>query len=317
VTATLRSTDSLLAAFAAEVGETADVAVAGARTRWSVGGDLASGAQIVSAPLGIVEYLPEEMTVTVRCGTSVAELHAELAAKGQRTSLPDRNGTVGGALALGENDVRALGRGMLRAALLQIRYVSAEGLVVSGGGPTVKNVSGFDIPRLMVGALGTLGLLGEAIIRTNPIPPVSRWLHAKECDPGLVQDTLLAPSVVLWNGTSAWIQIEGHGADVDAQQATLADLGDFAEVDCSPDALPVDLPAHRWSLAPNEVAGLVRDSTFSSGDFVAAAGLGLVFTNHPQPPRDVSPEVALVAARLKENFDPTGRLNPGRDANRR
>ena len=272
MTATLRSTDSLLAAFAAEVGETADVAVAGARTRWSVGGDLASGAQIVSAPLGIVEYLPEEMTVTVRCGTSVAELHAELAAKGQRTSLPDRNGTVGGALALGENDVRAL---------------------------------------------GTLGLLGEAIIRTNPIPPVSRWLHAKECDPGLVQDTLLAPSVVLWNGTSAWIQIEGHGADVDAQQATLADLGDFAEVDCSPDALPVDLPAHRWSLAPNEVAGLVRDSTFSSGDFVAAAGLGLVFTNHPQPPRDVSPEVALVAARLKENFDPTGRLNPGRDANRR
>ncbi len=316
MTATLASTDPILATFAEEVGDSGPVAIAGSRTRWSLGGDVAEEARILSAPTGIVEYSPEEMTVTVRAGTTVADLHRALAEKGQRSALPDRGGTVGGALAVGENDIRSLGRGMIRTSLLQVRYVSAEGRIVSSGGPTVKNVSGFDLPRLIVGSLGTLGLLAEAIIRTNPIPAVSRWVSAPTCDPLAVFDALLAPSAVLWDGTTTWVQLEGHQADVDAQHRALAQHGTFDEVSLSGDEPPVDLPDHRWSLAPSDLLGLADGAVGSGRDvgrFVAAIGLGLAFADIPQPRRKPTPEVTMIADRLKQNFDPTGRLNPGRD----
>ena len=256
--ATLATDDPVLAAFSAEVGDEGPVAVEGSRSRWSHGGDPAPGTRLVRAPEGIVDYQPEEMTVRVRVGTSVADLHAALAERGQRTALPDRGGTVGGALAVGESDVRALGRGLIRTALLQIRYVSAEGRIVSGGGPTVKNVSGFDLPRLMVGSLGTLGLLAEAILRTNPLPSTSRWLAADGVDPLAVHERLIVPSAILWDGTTTWVELEGHEADVDAQQASLGDLGSFRTVDAlEADALPVPLPPHRWSLPPADLVHLV------------------------------------------------------------
>lgn len=322
VRATLASDDPVLAEFASEVGDSGPVAVVGGQTRWQLGGAPESGVRLTKAPTGIVDYSPEEMTVTVRAGTTVAELHAELAAKGQRSALvdrvgPDGRGTVGGALAVGENDVRALGRGMIRTSLLQIRYISAEGRLISSGGPTVKNVSGFDLPRLMVGSLGSLGLLAEAIIRTNPIPPVSRWLHSDRCDPAAVQRKLLAPSAVLWDGNSTWVQLEGHRADVDDQQRTLAPFGTFTEVPVSGDELPVELPPHRWSLAADEVLQLAADGSGPTGRFVGAVGLGLVFGERPQPQRELSAGVEMISQRLKQNFDPTGRLNPGRDPGRK
>jgi glycolate oxidase FAD binding subunit len=321
----LATDDPVLATFAAEVGDSGPVTVVGSRSRWDIGGPLDPAARELSAPTGIVDYAPEEMTVTVRAGTSVAELHAELASKGQRSALverhgPDGPGTVGGALAVGENDVRALGRGMLRTSLLQIRYVSAEGRLVSSGGPTVKNVSGFDLPRLMVGSLGTLGLLAEAIIRTNPIPPVSRWLRSDRCDPFAVRRRLLAPGAVLWDGQTTWVQIEGHGPDVDEQQRALAPEGTFTEVGVEGDRLPVELPPHRWSLAPDALAGLAApggDGDRGPGRFVAAVGLGLVFGEQPQPLRAMTPEVEELNRRVKQNFDPNQRLNPGRNPGRK
>ena len=317
MTATLASTDPVLADFAADIGDSGPVAISGAKTRWHLGGESAEGTRTLQAPTGIVDYSPDEMTVTVRAGTSVAELHAELATKGQRSALPERGGTVGGALAVGENDIRSLGRGLIRTSLLQIRYVSAEGRIVSSGGPTVKNVSGFDLPRLMVGSLGTLGLLVEAIIRTNPIPAVSRWVSAPKADPLAVYDALLAPAAVLWNGATTWVQLEGHQADVDAQHRALAPHGTFGEVPALGDGLPVDLPAHRWSLAPADLPSLAEsaadEANTNPGRFVAAIGLGLVFADNSQPLRALAEQNAVIAARLKENFDPTGRLNPGRD----
>lgn len=317
MTATLATADPVLTGFAEQVGDSGPVAATGAMTRWLVGGPVDETARLVTAPTGIVDYKPDEMTVTVRAGTSVAELHAALAEQGQRTALPERGGTIGGALAVGENDFRALGRGMLRTALLQIRYVSAEGRIISSGGPTVKNVSGFDLPRLMVGSLGTLGLFAEAIIRTNPIPAVSRWLVADRADPLAVYDTLLAPSAVLWDGQATWVQLEGHKADVDAQQRALAPLGTFTEVEAGEGGSPVTLPDHRWSVMPSQLPTFGDLVGGEPPSFVAAVGLGLVFAGHPQPARTVDPQVQIVADRVKQNFDPIGRLNPGRDAGRK
>ena len=133
---------------------------------------------------------------------------------------------------VGENDIHTLGRGTLRSSVLQVRYVSAEGRVVNGGGPTVKNVTGFDLPRLFVGSLGTLGLLAEVILRTNPIPPASMWLAADAADPFAAFATRSnSPSSVLWNGERTWVLLEGHGADIDAERAVLGRFGGFEPVD--------------------------------------------------------------------------------------
>lgn len=303
--ATLAIDDPILTSFAEEVGATDAVAIVGGKTRWDLGGAPTGDPRLIHAPTGVVQYKPEEMTIAVRAGTTVSELHATLAERGQRTALPERGGTIGGALVVGQNDIRALGRGRVRESLLQVRYVSAEGELVSSGGPTVKNVSGFDLPRLLVGSLGTLGLIAEVILRTNPIPAVSRWFHASEVSADLAFDTLLHPSAVLTNGVDAWVQLEGHQPDVDSQYSLLEDLGPFSEVEGPP-----VLPAHRWSVAPAEV------STFDHGAFIGAVGLGLVFADVPQPERTLAPAVSVIHQRMKENFDPTGRLNPGRDAGR-
>lgn len=306
--AVLTSHDPVLAEFAEELGTEGPIAVAGGRTRWNVGGPLADGTPTVTAPAGVVDHVPEEMIVTVRAGTTVSDLSHILAEAGQRTALPDwgDGATVGGTLAVGENALDVLGRGRVRASVLQVRYISADGRIVTGGGPTVKNVTGFDLPRLMVGSLGTLGSLAEVILRTNPIPAARRWLRSAGADPFVARDAVLRPSAVLWDGTMTWVKLEGHAADVDAEQAAMVDAaGPFEEVDGPP-----ELPPHRWSLTPAELRSLDARGT---GAFVASIGVGTVWASQPQPARPVPAPVRIVAARMKAEFDPTERLNPGRD----
>ena len=301
---TLTIDDPVLLGFAEEVGAEGPVTVVGARTRWDVGGAVDPAARELTAPAGIVAYAAPEMTVQVRAGTSVAELEAELAAYGQRTAVPARGGTVGGAVAVGENPADVAARGRLRDAVLQVRYVSAEGELVTGGGPVVKNVTGYNLPKLMTGSLGTLGLLVEVILRTNPIPAASRWLSASEIDPGAVVGELYRPASVLWDGSTTWVHLEGHGPDIDAEHRRLSGLGGFSEVDGPPPA-----PDHRWSVSASD-ALLLPGST--DGDVLVAVGAGLAWADRPQPPRPVDPGVEALSARVKQNFDPSARLNPGR-----
>ncbi len=297
------------AAFAAEVTTDDAVSIAGRKTRWELGGPLAEGTTTVAAPAGIVDYVPNEMIATVRAGTLVADLNQELANAGQRSALVDRGGTVGGAIAVGEDDPLVLGVGRIRASVLQVRYVSAEGDVITGGGPTVKNVTGFDLPRLFVGSLGTLGSIVEVIVRTNPIPAVSRWLISDDVDPFAVRDAVLRPSAVFWNGSKTWVLLEGHQVDVEAEAFKLDQIGSFSDADGAP-----TFPPHRWSFAPADLKAL---PTQDLGPYVASVGVGTVFADNQQPRRTIDAGSQTIAARLKAEFDPKGRLNPGRNPNNR
>jgi glycolate oxidase FAD binding subunit len=301
---------------AAEVGPAGagPVVAVGGRTQWAVGGavDPSAGAREVRAPAGVVAVEAADMTVRVRAGTTVADLDDALAEVGQTVAVPAWPGaTVGGVLAVGHSGVRRLGWGPVRDTVLEVRYVSAEGTVVKAGGPTVKNVSGFDLCRLLVGSLGTLGLLAEVVLRTRPLPAAERWL-AGEADPFALLPRLHRPASVLWDGTTTWVLLDGHPADVEAQAGLAAQAG-LSEAGGRP-----DLPPHRWSLRPSELAALAPGpgpggAAPDGARFVAEVGVGVVHRDTPPPPRAVDPAVAELHRRLKGLFDPTGRLAPGRD----
>jgi glycolate oxidase FAD binding subunit len=301
----LHAATDALAELAAEVGgvDAGAVVAIGGCTQFDVGGDVDASAREVRAPTGIVEHVPAEMTVRVRAGTTVSDLDAALDAHGQCVALPANDGaTVGGVLAVGHSGIRRLGWGPVRDTVLEVRYVSAEGALVKGGGPTVKNVSGYDLPRLMVGSLGTLGIIGEVVLRTRPVPACERWF-AGETDPFELVHRLYRPAAVLWDGTTTWLLLDGHPADVDAQ----ANVAGLAEAEAGPSAAAA--LAHRWSMKPSELASLPSDG---NGAFLAQVGVGVVHRSVPQSRPPVDPAVAELHTRLKQAFDPTGRLAPGR-----
>jgi glycolate dehydrogenase FAD-binding subunit len=281
-----------LETFAKDVGEGGQVTIAGASTR---GGPVA-GVRQVSAPAGIDWIQADEMIVSCGAATLVAELDGELGAVGQCVALPP-SGTVGGALSVGRSGIRRLGYGPIRDVLLEAHYVSAAGEIVKAGGPTVKNVSGFDLCRLLVGSRGTLGFLGSVIVRTRPLPAVSQWFSTDD-DPWQVLTSLFRPVSVLWDGTTTWVLLEGHGADVAAQ----ADRAGLSAAE-GPPSLPSEA---RWSMPPGEL----RSLTGTDG-FVAEIGVGIVHHSIAPPAKVIQPAIAALHARLKNQFDPTGRLNPG------
>ena len=281
-----------LNAFAESVGATDPVTIAGTGSR----GGAVPGIRRVDAPSGIEWLRADEMTVGCGAGTLVAELDQALVEHGQCVAIPP-TGTIGGALAVGRSGMRRLGYGPVRDTLLQARYVSAAGDIVKAGGPTVKNVSGFDLCRLLVGSYGTLGFIGDVILRTRPRSRFERWF-ATNADPFETFTRLYRPTSVLWDGTTTWVLLEGDPRDVDRAAAALH---------LNPVVGPPELPTGgRWSVPPSAVASL-------TGTFVAEVGVGVVHHAEPAPTREVGPAVRDLNGRIKHNFDPTGRLNPGVD----
>ncbi len=282
-----------LSAFAEEVGSTGPVGVTGQGTR----GGARPGVRVVTAPAGVQWFQPDEMTVCCGAGTPVAELAAALAVHGQGVALPS-GGTVGGALAAGRSAITRLGHGPVRDTLLQARYVSAAGEVVTAGGPTVKNVTGFDVCRLLVGSWGTLGIIGEVIVRTRPLPPAGGWYIAPpDTDPTMLLGALYRPVAILWDGTTSWVRLEGDPADI-AEQATSCQL--------QPTDGPPSLPTGgRWSVPPAAIPALGR-----SAPFVAEIGVGIVHHSEPPVVRMMAPAVATVHRRIKAALDPEDRFGP-------
>ncbi len=121
----------------------------------------------------VVDYEPADLTATVQCGIPLAALAPRLAAQRQFFPLDPLDGSspsVGGVLATNASGPLRYGYGTPRDLLLGVRFVQADGTVTWGGARVVKSVTGYDIPKLMVGSLGTLGVLVEATLRLHPVP---------------------------------------------------------------------------------------------------------------------------------------------------
>ena len=124
----------------------------------------------------IVEHAPSDQIVVVEAGVTLAVLQKALAAHGQRLALdpplPGR-ATLGGLVAANAFGPRRARYGSVRDLIIGVSIVRADGTAARGGGKVVKNVAGFDLPKLMVGSLGTLGLIATATFRVHPLPEES------------------------------------------------------------------------------------------------------------------------------------------------
>ena len=150
----------------------------GGGTRQSLGYPLKryDAALVATGLAQITEYEPADLTVTAQAGVTVAQLQAVLAQHGQCLPLdiaqPERQ-TLGGVIAARANSLRRFSNGSVRDMLLGVSVINGRGEVVKGGGKVVKNVAGYDLPKLYCGSLGTLGLITEATFRVSPLPEAS------------------------------------------------------------------------------------------------------------------------------------------------
>jgi glycolate oxidase FAD binding subunit len=302
-----------LTLFAAEVGSKGPVAVAGGKTQWGIGGLPCEEARQIAAPAGIVAHEPAEMIVRVRAGTALQDLQQAVGESGQFVALEADDpalATVGGLLAVGGSGYRRLGLGPARDTLLEITAVSSKGDLIRSGAPLVKNVTGFDLCRLLVGSLGTLALTGEVVLRCRPLPEVEAWYVGEEADPFGLASRLYRPTAVLWDGVRTWVGLAGYGVDVEEQAKSV--LGPrFRPADgppAPPGGLRRSFPSGALRDLPNRAGGI--------GDWLAQVGVGVVHCTHQVSARIPRPEPALEVVELnravKARFDPDGRLNPGR-----
>ena len=133
-----------------------------------------------SALNGVVSYEPSELVVTALAGTPLAELEALLAAQGQCLAFEPPhffpNSTVGGMVASGLSGPARASVGAVRDFVLGVKLINGKGEHLTFGGQVMKNVAGYDVSRLMVGAMGTLGLLTEVSLKVLPMAPLEATL---------------------------------------------------------------------------------------------------------------------------------------------
>ncbi|HEY0971444.1 MAG TPA: FAD-binding protein [Gemmatimonadales bacterium] len=213
----------------------------------------ADGALDVSALSGVVEYVPGDLTLTALAGTTLAELRAVARAEGQWLPLDPwggDDGTLGATLATATAGPSSGALGLPRDLVLGVAFVTGTGELVRGGGRVVKNVAGFDLVRLTVGAWGTLGVITEATVRLRALPEVELTLAlAAPGDPRALGEWLarlrrlalvpvalelvngaLAARLGVGDASTLLVRLAGNEAAVAAQRAALAGHGDVAVV---------------------------------------------------------------------------------------
>ncbi len=319
------------------------IVISGADTHGDVGNPVAAARiATVSIASGVVAYDPDDMTVTVLAGTTVGEVRALLGEHGQEVTLDPRSdtATVGGTIAAGLSGVRRLRHGPIRDTVLEVRIVDGRATIIKGGGPVVKNVTGYDIPRLFVGSLGTLGAIVQVTLRCRPSAPVRAWYRVERDATGAaaLAEALYRPSSVLWDGAGLHVLLEGHAEDLTAQAMAAglghADVGEHAPE--LPDAAHrgrISVPASRAvdvGHALGALDGVHWTAELGVGtihvacDTAAALGAARAVAERHDGwlLREAGgdgidgfgtaiPNRAL-AARVKAAFDPDGRFAPGR-----
>ncbi len=304
----------------------------------------------VSACRGVVDYDPSELVITVRCGTLLSEVEALLAENGQMLAFEapafSAATTMGGVVAAGLSGPRRPWTGSVRDFVLGTVVVNGRGELLTFGGRVMKNVAGYDVSRLMAGALGTLGVVVEISFKVLPAPRVESTLRfdfgperAREflASAGLTPVPLSASCQL---GEHLYLRLSGTEAGVRAGAEVLGGEA-VDEAAWSWDALRHqrhaffggDAPLWRVSAPPASPPSLLPGEALTEwggslrwlrGEWnidelnASLAGQGAAATlyrngdRHGEVLPTPDPVTRRLQARLKHSFDPAGILNPGR-----
>jgi glycolate oxidase FAD binding subunit len=299
---------------------------------------------------GILAYEPTELVLTARGGTPVSEIREALAAQGQMLPFdPPLFGgepTIGGAVAAGLAGPRRPWGGAPRDLVLGVRILDGRGRVMRFGGQVMKNVAGYDIARLMAGAMGTLGVLLEISLKVLPRPALERTLvFEKSADRALAFMREAAGRPLPLTGAAhvgerLYLRLAGSEEALAGHRAALGgELSDKAERfweelrDHRLGFFADRRPLWRLSVPPATPVGVVAAPTLTDWagaqrwvrteapgaeirQRVAESGGHAILFRHGDREGPVfqplQPALAAVHRRLKAVFDPGGVLNPGR-----
>ena len=285
----------------------------------------------------VIEWNPGDLTVVAGSGTTLGALEAEISSQRQSAILPEKmpDATVGGVVASGLSGWRRLRYGPTRDRLLQVEFVTGDGRVVTGGARVVKNVTGYDLPRLVTGSFGSLGIIASVCFKLWPIPEAAATVNTD--DPERALAVTYRPQAVLETQHGVSVYLAGSAAEVEAQATAIAGV---VSAGCSWPEGPVGDCVIRIRVLPTLVPSVV--ARLGTGRFVAAHGVGeVVAAVEPEDIEDLREQVenlggsviierapdAVYAAvhpwgappataelqrRIKAAFDPLRVLVPGR-----
>ncbi|NNU78830.1 glycolate oxidase subunit GlcE [Halovulum dunhuangense] len=252
--------------------------IKGGGTRQELGHPVEGASLSLRGVSGITLYEPGALTLVARAGTPLDEIEAALAAEGQRLPFEpmdhrllfgtDGAPTIGGVVAANVSGPRRVQAGACRDSLIGVRFVDGSGAVLKNGGRVMKNVTGYDLVKLMAGSHGTLGVLTEVSFKLLPAPETAATLRiaglgdaeavaAMSAALGSPYDVTGAAHLPAGTGDGplTLIRLEGFEKSIAYRSAALRDqLGRFGPVEIETDATEV---AARW-------AGL-RDARAVSG----------------------------------------------------
>ena len=332
----------------------APVRIRGGGTKDFYGEKLAGDLLDVAPVAGIVDYEPTELVITARAGTPLDAVEAAMRERGQMLAFePPRfapGGTLGGAIASGLSGPRRPYAGAARDLVLGVKVVDGTGRALAFGGRVMKNVAGFDVSRLMTGAMGTLGVITEVSLKCLPAPRAEatrrfevsadesiRLVNTWGGQPLPLSATLFhqgvlhvrhsgAPSAV----ASACAKLGGDEVgDTDALWSSVRDQRHpfFASaartalwrLSVGSTAPYTDLGGEQlieWGGALRWLAATPRTEAAKVRAWAAAhGGHATVFRALVKPADTFAPLPPVLAGlhkRLKATFDPHGILNPGR-----
>ena len=167
--------------------------ITGGGTRAALGGPVQAEKTVSTAGLsGVSLYEPGALTLVAGAGTPLSEIEAALAAEGQRLAFEpmdhrkllgtDGEPTIGAVAAMNNSGPRRIQAGAARDAMLGVRFIDGRGDVIRNGGRVMKNVTGYDLVKLLAGSWGTLGLLTEVALKVLPAPETSATLRIEGLD---------------------------------------------------------------------------------------------------------------------------------------
>jgi glycolate oxidase FAD binding subunit len=299
---------------------------------------------------GIVSYEPTELVITARAGTPLSDIEQTLAEQHQMLAFEPPHfaggATLGGTIACNLSGPRRPYCGAARDSVLGTRIINGKGEILRFGGEVMKNVAGYDLSRLMCGALGTLGVLLDISLKVLPRPEIELTLAQRTSTQQALNRMhalgrqALPVSATLYDGETLFVRLSGSAAGVDAARDRVG--GDevpeggtlwtsikeqrhdfFASTEplwrlsLDSASAPIGIDGrwlYEWNGAQRWLLGETNARSLRSMA-QALGGHATLYRGNPQPEEVFQPlpEALMgVHRRLKRAFDPHHILNPGR-----